>query len=280
MSEKLPPLLLDALRHGGVIPYLGAGLLGTPENVKGLPATPEALAELLTSKVSVPHKIRKRLTAAAQYIENFKHRKTLVHLMDGVFSQAGSPTALHHWLAGWPQMPLVVSAWYDDTMQQALAGRSDWGMVQGLSQSEHFGQWFGYYQANGTPATEAESALWQTLLYQPWGSGKPVGNYLVSDTDYVEVLTEIDIQTPIPESVQRLRTGRNFLFLGCRFNDQLSRSFARQIMKRSSGQHWALLPKEMSRNEQRFLLEQHITPIHLSPEELVARLPVLEAVVV
>ena len=277
MAEKFPPLLLDALRQGSVIPYLGAGLLDAAENTVRLPATPEALAELLTTKVSVPHKIRKRLTAAAQYIENFKHRKTLVNLMNGVFSQHGTPTALHQWLSTWPDLPLLVSAWYDDTMQRALVGRTGgWGMVQGLSQSEHFGQWIGYYHADGSSATEAESADWQTLLYQPWGSASPAGNYLVSDSDYVEVLTEIDIQTPIPEPVQRLRAGRHFLFLGCRFNDQLSRSFARQIMKRSSDQHWAILPTDMSRNEQRFLLEQRITPLHLSLEEVLDQLPAAE----
>jgi hypothetical protein len=88
-----------------------------------------------------------------------------------------------------------------------------------------------------------------------------VGNYLVSDSDYVEVLTEIDIQTPIPVAVQAHRTGRNFLFLGCRFDDQLTRCFARQIMKRSSDRHWAVLPEEPTRMEARFLQEQNITRI-------------------
>jgi hypothetical protein len=60
-------------------------------------------------------------------------------------------------------------------------------------------------------------------------------------SDFVEVLTEIDIQTPIPKVVQRLHTVRPFLFLSCRFQSQLERTFARQIMKRSSDTHWAVL---------------------------------------
>jgi hypothetical protein len=89
----------------------------------------------------------------------------------------------------------------------------------------------------------------------------PAGNFLVSDSDYVEVLTEIDIQTPIPKEVQQRRSGRNFLYLGCRFAYQLDRLFARQIMKRSSSKHWAVLPDEPTRNEARFLREQNITRI-------------------
>lgn len=42
-----------------------------------VPNTPEELATLLTTRVQVPHKIRTKLTAAAQFIENSKHRKTL-----------------------------------------------------------------------------------------------------------------------------------------------------------------------------------------------------------
>jgi hypothetical protein len=118
----------------------------------------------------------------------------------------------------------------------------------------------GAYAADGTPLVELPATPGR-LLYKPIGSRSPAGNYIVSDSDYVEVLTEIDIQTPIPPAVQAWRSGRHFLFLGCRFDDQLSRSFARQIMKRSSGEHWAVLPQEPTRMEARFLQEQSITRI-------------------
>jgi len=210
-------LINDIASHlatGSVIPYMGPEMLSLCSEV-AVPMTPLALAESMTAKVSVPHKIRKRLTQTAQFIENFKHRKSVVHLMNEAFA---------------------------------------------ATQSEHFGQWTGAYAADGTPLAEL-SAEPGRLLYKPWGGHGPVGNYLVSDSDYVEVLTEIDIQTPIPSQVQAWRTGRHFLFLGCRFDDQLTRCFARQIMKRSSDRHWAVLPVEPTRMEARFLDEQNITRI-------------------
>jgi hypothetical protein len=271
-QTTLPPHLLNGLTAGRVIPYCGPGVLDLIPGGSPVPAAPEALAAILTAKVSVPHKIRNRLTAAAQFVENFKHRKTLVGLMNGAFEQKVTPSALHTFIASLPAIPLWVDAWYDDAAQNALAGRRDWGQVQGLSQSEHFGTWTGYYDAAGAAATEADAAGWNTLLYKPVGGARPAGNYLVSDTDYVEVLTEIDIQTPIPPKVLALRTGRHFLFLGCRFNDQLQRTFARQIMKRSSDQHWAVLPGELTRNELRFLEEQNIQHIDMPLEQFVALL--------
>jgi len=260
------------LESGGVIPYLGPEMLSLCADVP-VPVTPLALAGFMTAKVSVPHKIRQRLTQAAQFIENFKHRKSVVQLMNEAFAAVPLPSALHRALAA-SGARLWVDSWYDDTFAAALAQTrpsGGWLQVQGLSQSEHFGQWTGAYAPDGSPH-EGPYPADAALLYKPLGGHAPTGNYLVSDSDYVEVLTEIDIQTPIPAEVQARRSGRHFLFLGCRFDDQLTRSFARQIMKRSSDRHWAVLAGEPTRMEARFLEEQGITRIPLPLADFAAAL--------
>ncbi len=256
------------LERGTLAPYLGPGMLSLCRGAVP-PADPLALAAQLTAKVSVPGKIKNRLTAAAQFIENFKHRQTLVKAMNGAYDLQAEPSPLHRWIATLPA-PLIVDAWYDDTLRRALAGRSDWAEVQGLSQSEHFGTWTGWYDAQGTAL--ADPAIAPTVLYKPWGGHAPAANYLVSDSDFVEVLTEIDIQTPIPALVQQRRAALGFVFLGCRFDDQLTRAFARQVMKRSAGPHVAVLPDEPTRMEARFLAEQGITRIDRPLAEVAAAL--------
>jgi hypothetical protein len=259
-----------ALGAGQVVPYLGPGLL---EQAGGdsLPASAEALAARLSARVTVPFKIRANLTAAAQYIENFKHRKTLVGLMSDAFPSE-APCALHRYFAAL-KVPLLVDAWYDNAAQNAFAGSDGWGQVQGVSRAEHRDQWVKYYRADGTETGEEEANRWQTLLYRPLGSVAPAANFIVSDSDFVEVLTEIDIQTPIPPRVQELRAGRRFLFLGCRFRTQLERSYARQIMKRSTaGPHWAVLPDAPTRNEDKFLREQNILRLDMTPDRFLSTL--------
>ena len=275
----------SALAEGMLIPYMGPGVLALTGAACPLPASHEALARSLTATTSVPHKLRANLTGAAQFIENFKHRKSVVALMKAAFTPEVAPSALHHFLAEQPSLPLLVHAWYDDLPQRALARRTDWGMVQGLSQAEHYGQWTRKFRSDGTPtgdlhgvANDAamhasdEAAAWKTLLYQPYGCVAPAANFLVSDFDFVEVLTEIDIQTPIPESVKSIRAGRHFLFLGCRFSTQLERIFAHQISKRSSDHHWACLPEPPTRNEARFLEQHGIERIAMPLDAFVAAL--------
>jgi len=255
-----------ALSEGDVIPYLGAGALALTGPDCPVPASPEALVAKLTATTSVPHKIRHNLTGAAQFIENFKHRKTLVFLMQQAFAPSVTPSPLHRFLAEQPAIKLIVHAWYDNAMQQALAGRDDWGIIQGVSQAEHYGRWTHAFDAKGVSVEDAKAA-WNTVLYEPIGAVTPASNFLVSDSDYVEVLTEIDIQTPIPDTVQRLRTGRHFLYLGCRFSTQIERIYAHQISKRSSDQHWMVLPETPTRNEARFMAQHGITRIDMSLED-------------
>lgn len=266
--------ILAGLEAGQIVPYLGPGIWATATTPPALPIDHLQLVAKLTERVTVSHKLRKNLTGAAQYIENFKHRKTLVGLMNTAFVDKAKPIELHEFIASLHKLPFIVDTWYDDAMQQALAKNTGWGQVQGVSQAEHHGEWVRYYAANNEQ-TDAEAAKkWQTLLYRPLGSSGPAQNYIVSDSDYVEILTEIDIQTPIPPIIQQRRVGKNFLFLGCRFAYQLDRIFARQIMKRSSDKHWALIEGELTKNEARFLKEMNITrldmPLHALLDQAMA----------
>lgn len=276
MSTAALDAIKTTLSEGRLIPYLGPGTLALCGDKVPLPAGPEPLVAKLTAKATVPHKIRKNLSAAAQYIENFKHRKTISSVMTDAFKAQVDPVNLHTFLASHPKMPLVVHAWYDNLMLQAMIANKTnrWGYAQAVSHAEHLATWVHYFNADGSIVDkEAElttAETWESMLYQPIGCVTPESNFLVSDSDYVEVLTEIDIQTPIPDKVKEIRTGRNFLFLGCRFSTQVERIFAFQIMKRSSEKHWAVLPEEPTKNEIKFLKRYNIERIETPLAEFVA----------
>jgi hypothetical protein len=250
------------LRAGTIVPYLGPGLaeLAKP----AVPMNPEALAAFFGTKVALPRRARGNAWAAAQHIESNKHRSTVTALMTEAFASPVEPTALHHYLASLC-LPMIVDTWYDGAMRTALGQRNDWGEVQGITRAG-IGEdrWYRFYDSAGIESDRGAATAWTTLLYKPHGSVAPAKNFLISDADYVEVLTEIDIQTPIPDAVRDRRTDRSFVFIGCRFNDQLLRTYARQVLKRSATTHYAIVePAMLSKNELRFLLGQGLTPIAL-----------------
>lgn len=251
------------LSAGTIIPYLGTRVADLSE--PQVPANPEALATFFGTKVALPRRARGNAWASAQHIESTKHRSTLSVLMSEAFRPAVEPTELHRYLASL-RLPMIVDTWYDGAMRAALASSGDWGEVQGITRAG-IGEdrWYRFYDAAGKEVDRMAAQGWATLLYKPHGGIDPVGNFLISDADYVEVLTEIDIQTPIPDVVKDRRAERSFLFIGCRFNDQLLRTYARQITKRSAAGHYAIVePGTLTRNEARFLATQGMTPIVLS----------------
>ena len=245
---------------GTMIPYLGPGL--TELSKPTVPMNPEALAAFFGTKVALPRRAKGNAWAAAQHIESNKHRSTVTALMSEAFASPVQPTPLHRHLASL-RLPMIVDTWYDGAMRVALGERNDWGEVQGITRAG-IGEdrWYRFYDSAGTEADRAMANGWNTVLYKPHGSVAPAKNFLISDADYVEVLTEIDIQTPIPDTVKDRRTERSFVFIGCRFNDQLLRTYARQITKRSATAHYAIVePETLTRNELRFLIGQGLTPI-------------------
>ncbi|HET6377114.1 MAG TPA: SIR2 family protein [Methylocella sp.] len=274
MNAPLPPVetlspagaeaalrsLAAPLRGGAIIPYLGPGAVALAE--PRIPLTPEDLAEFFARKVALPRRAKGNAWASAQHIESMKHRSTLSAFMAEAFAPVVKPTAFHRYLASLP-LPMIVDTWYDGAMQAALSSRNDWGQIQGITRAGiGENRWYRFYDAAGREAGLAAAETWTTVLYKPHGGISPAQNFLISDADYVEVLTEIDIQTPIPDEVKQRRTGRSFLFLGCRFHDQLLRNYARQIMKRSSAVHYVLAePDQLTKNELRFIADQGMTPL-------------------
>lgn len=255
-EEKLADVRFGLLADR-VVPYLGpelANLVGASP----VPVTPEAVAAALHAKAPAPSKIRTNMWSVGQFIEQRRHRNTLIAYMSDIFAPVVEPSKLTLWLATLP-LSLVVDTWYDGAARKAFvaSGRADWIEIQGVTRSgENRDIWTKVYDPAGKEVLPEAAEIAKTVLYKPHGAVTPAKNYLVADSDYVEVLTEIDIQSPIPEVVKGLRTTRGFLFIGCRFHDQMLRTYARQISKRSAGTHVAIVEvAKLTKNELKFLGE-------------------------
>ncbi|MEM8571743.1 MAG: SIR2 family protein [Pseudomonadota bacterium] len=249
----------DAVTAGKLIPYLGPGVSAlTPE----VPASPEALCALIEAEIRVPKRAQGNLWSAAQFVESRKFRATLNDVLERAFASGqGITNPLQEAIVAL-RPAMIVDTWYDDGLLAAMDGHSSWGWVQGVSRNgEWIEIWTRAYTPDGVERTAGPDSAWETLVYKPHGLARKGSSLLISDSDYVEVLTEIDIQSPIPEEVRHRRTDRGFLFLGCRFDDQMLRIFARQIVKRSGGNHIAVIEGPLTRMEQKFIDELNITRI-------------------
>lgn len=276
MTDALVAQLGRDMAAGQMIPFLGPDLLSLTPDPLLVPAGARDLAHRLNSRVRVPGRIANNMWHASQYIESFRHRITLDKLMMEIFDPIPAPSALHQWLAGLRDAPLIIDTWYDATLAACLSASRDpgeWGLLQGASKARRTGDapWYRAHGADGAKCSVDQAQTWRTILYKPHGATRPAGDVLASDADYVEVLSDIDIQTPIPQAVQDRRRSRGFVFLGCRFYDQILRTFTRCLIKHSAGPYFAVVPPEgLTRNEVRFLETAEITPIAMPLAEAAA----------
>ena len=174
--------IASALDRGDAIPYLGPGLLSFDGAVRQLPDSQKALVGHLTSKSNVPHKVRNNLGAAAQFIENFKHRSTVTDAMTEAFSVEAQPTRMHTLLMSHARAAIGCSRMVRRSSAKSPslafklgygAGRKPGGALRQLDPLLH--RRTAHTQELETDKSHAE---WNTLLYQPLGSVWPARNYL------------------------------------------------------------------------------------------------------
>ena len=250
-------------KKGEIVPYLGCNLF---EGDPGFPVDGSSLGPALSGRVTVPGRLKGKVHEIAQYIESQKHRKTLLGLMEELFRTETPPAHVHRLLQEYP-VGLVVDAWYSTISSRYLVEPGGI-QISAVSRAEDRERWFRTERktAQGWEPVEVLGKQ-DRVLYRPFGTMLPETRVLVSDADFVEVLTEIDIQTPLPAWVREYRTGRHFLFLGCRFDNQTARIFARQIMKRSSDRHFAVVDGQITPKEQRFFEREGIEVLPLRLNE-------------
>src|SRR5690349_12019851 len=124
--------VVGGLKAGALLPFLGSAVAALDAANAGLPLGADALVARLSKKVPIPGRLRNNLTAAAQYIETFRHRKVLRAAMCDAFAQPAQPSALHRALVAL-RPPLIVDLGYEAATALALQAAGDglsWGQVQ------------------------------------------------------------------------------------------------------------------------------------------------------
>jgi hypothetical protein len=195
---------------------------------------------------------------AAMNVELKRGRSALTRLLDATYRDTTwSASALHTWLAG-QNLPYVVDSNRDTLMQKAYADTPH-TLIVGMARIGGTAYRFRLYQYDGTAYAPIEQEAVDTslpVLFKPLGTPLPVSDYIASDADFVDYVTELMGGFAIPSFVKRMRQGRQYLLLGLR----LTRDTERMVMSDiafGAGQPtgWALIPHATDK-EKRFLAKR------------------------
>lgn len=251
--------ILSALGEGSLVPYLGAGALAgvvNPANGQAIPADSESLILAMNNGQPMAPKLMYEFPRAAMNVELKRGRAALAKFLDRTYRDtAWSTSALHTWLAA-QNLPYLVDTNRDTLMQQAYAGRPH-TLIVGVARisAAAFRFKLSHYDGSAYRPIDQE-AVDSTLpvLFKPLGTPLPESNYIASDADFVDYITELMGGFAIPGFLKRMRQGRRYLLLGIRLNRDTERMVLSDIMfgAAQAPAGWAMIPNANDK-EKRFL---------------------------
>ncbi|MDW8323084.1 MAG: SIR2 family protein [Burkholderiales bacterium] len=250
--------ILDALRAGTVVPYLGPGALaGVIDNASGrpIPADGNSLILALNHGQPMAPKLMYEFPRAAMHVELKRGRSTVTRCLDAIYRETvWSRSPLHAWLASL-ELPYVVDT-NRDTLLQREYGTRRHILVVGLARIAGTDYRFKLYEHDGSGYRVIEQSSVDTrlpILFKPLGTPLPESHYIASDADFVDYITELMGGFAIPAFLKRLRLERRYLLLGLRLTRDTERMILNEIVYGAAQPAgWALIQGATDK-ERRFL---------------------------
>ncbi len=267
--------ILAGLADGSVVPYLGCRALDgviEPASGRAIPADSDSLILAMNDGKPMAPKLMYEFPRAAMNIELKRGRKAVTKFLDRTYRDTvWSASPLHTWLAQL-NLPYVIDSNRDLLLQNAYAGRPH-TLIVGLARIGGTDYRFKLFQSDGAAYREIDQEqvdVTLPILFKPLGTPVPESNYIASDADFVDYVTELMGGFGIPAFVKRMRQGKRYLLLGL----PLTRDTERMVMSdivfgRAQMGGWALLPNATDK-EKRFLAKLGMELVPASATDLLA----------
>jgi hypothetical protein len=254
-DEPQYPALLDELRLGNAIPFLGAGAsrVGFREGgPKFLPSGSE-LAHELADYANFPASEktdRSDLSKMSSYLVDGINRDALRRKLRSVFTGGAGSTPLHRLLAAVANNLMIVTTNYDTLLEQAFdeAGKP-YDVVVYPADNEDFSNgvlWWTYGQDEPRKLKpnqiDPEILGTTNIIYKMHGSVRPGADrwdsFVITEEDYVTFLYRM--RNAVPSAFRTYFSERAFLFLGYGLRDWNLRLLLKQVSN-SKMKSWAIL---------------------------------------
>jgi hypothetical protein len=255
MSEPLLPQLIDGLKSGQVIPYIGPhALKGAVNKETGadIPADSDSLILAMNNGQPMAPKLMYEFPRAAMNQELKRGRTFVTRFLTELYGKdVWTRSPLHDWLA--ELKPHYVIDINRDTQLQASYSDMPHTLITGVARIAGTDYRFKIYHYDGSeyreiPQEEVDTSL--PVLFKPMGTPLPEANYIASDADYVDYITELMGGFAIPGFIKEYRVGRQYLFIGMRFNRDSERMVMADIVySADEPKGWALIPEPTAKEK-------------------------------
>jgi hypothetical protein len=257
MTTPVFSQILEGLYDNTVVPYLGSGVLFDAKNKQTnapMPADSNSLILAMNNGSPMAPKLMYEFPRAAMNQELKRGRNFLGQFLTKLYGETQwTRAAVHDWLAEW--RPAYVIDINRDSQLQDSYSDEEHTLVVGVARITASNYRFRIYHFDGTEYFEIEQEQVDPnipILFKPMGTPKPEANFIASDADYVDYITELMGGFAIPNFLKAYRKNKRYLLLGMPLNRDSERMVMSDITYDAGQPRGWVLNKNPTPKEQRF----------------------------
>ncbi len=257
MSADIVDEILSGLYDNTVVPYLGPGVLFDSTNKltsEPIPASSESLILAMNNGKPMAPKLMYEFPRAAMNQELKRGRNFLSQFLNKTYGETEYTRAsFHEWLAEW--RPNYIVDINRDTQLQDSYANEEHTLICGVARITETQFRFRIYHYDAQNYFEIEQEQVDKklpILFKPMGTPRPEANYIASDADYVDYITELMGGFAIPNFLKDYRKDKQYLLLGMPLNRDSERMVMSDIVYGAKDKKGWVLNKMPTAKEERF----------------------------
>jgi hypothetical protein len=275
MSATVFSEILNGLYENKVVPYLGPGALFDATNKttgEAMPADSNSLILAMNNGKPMAPKLMYEFPRAAMNQELKRGRNFLGQFLTKLYGDTEwTRSSVHNWLADWK--PAYVVDINRDTQLQDSYADEEHTLIVGVARITATAFRFKIYHYDGSdyfeiPQEQIDHRF--PILFKPMGTPKPEANYIASDADYVDYITELMGGFAIPDFVKEYRKGKQYLFIGMPLNRDSERMVMSDIVYGAAEHKGWVLNKNPTNKEIRYCKKIGLEILDADVQDLLA----------
>ncbi|MFV0481371.1 MAG: SIR2 family protein [Campylobacteraceae bacterium] len=262
--------LINKIKDGTLVPFISMGVFKDTacQNGAKIPFDSDSFILSLNNGRAMSPRLMYEYSRAAMSIEQRKGRPFLEQLTNHVFTSSPYEIPKIYELIKELLPPFVVDLNLDDSLLKIYSNTEHF-LITGISRITAENDRYIIYKFNKedksyklTTKEELNSTI--PILFKPLGCVVPDKNFIISDADFVDWLTEAMGGHALPPFLKEYRKDKEYLFVGIDFDRDTFRMVANEITIGLKGGYLINDKTDVTKKEDKFLKSHNIEKLNIS----------------
>lgn len=259
------------LRNQTTVPYFGLGIFKDTKTKEDeqMPYDSDSMILMMNNGRPMSQRLMFEYSRAAMHLEQRRGVEYITQLTNHIYTKDYEPTSLQKAIVD--MMPRYIIDTNRDPKLQELLAYEPHCLILGKSRImadknryevyEYDVEDKKYFLVEDEVLDDAKK-----IIFKPMGSTLPEPNFIISDADYVDWLTEAMGGFAVPPILKSYRKTKKYLFMGTYFDRDTDRMVANELTMDLEG-GYVITDKELGKKEKKFVEKHNLEVLNMSLED-------------